>query len=94
MAKLVDGTHSAEKVTNEDDQLPWRDMWCIVQLLERPTLTLRIQHQQVAYFLQVLLRGNVIVDIYGSLKFFLLVSYHWRLAGRREWRCRKTRPIS
>lgn len=50
-------THTTEKVPDEDDQLPWRNMGRIVQLLERPTLALGVQYQQIAYTLKVLLCG-------------------------------------
>jgi hypothetical protein len=80
-------THSTEEMSDEDDQLPGRNVRRIVQLLERAALALRIQHQQVAYAVQVLLGRYVIVDVYCPLELFLSVLEDRCLAGGREWRC-------
>jgi hypothetical protein len=75
-------------VADEDDQLPRRDVGRIVQLLERPTLPLRVQHQQVAHLLQVLFRRQVVVDVDAAFELLLAPLEHRRLAGWRERRSR------
>jgi hypothetical protein len=73
-------------VSDEDDQLAWRNVWRVVQLLEGPTLAFVVQQQQVTHSLQVFLCRQVIVHIQVAFKFLLLLLQDWCLAGGREWR--------
>lgn len=49
---------------NEDDHLSRRNTLALVQVPERPALSLRVQHQQVVYPLKVLLCRQIVVDLH------------------------------
>lgn len=86
-------TYTTEEMADEDDQLSRRDMRCLVQVLERPALSLRIQHKQIVHLLQVLFRRQIIIDIHRTLKLLLLFFQNWCLASWRERRSGLTRCI-
>jgi hypothetical protein len=82
----LEGTHTAEEVANEDDQLARRNSRRLVQLLERPALPLGVEDEEVCDACEVLFGGDAVVDMDGALEFFLLLFQHWCLAGGREGR--------
>jgi len=80
------GTYPTEKVPYEDDQLPRRNMRCLIDVFERRALPLRVQYEQVCDGVQILLCWYVVVDVGGALKLFLLFLQNWCLArGRKGW---------
>lgn len=85
------GTHPAEEMSDEDDQLSRCNALALVQLFEWPRVSLRIKHEQVSYSLQICLRRQIIVDVHIALEieFWLVFLQHGCCAARRERRRRR-----
>ena len=74
--------HAAEKVPDEDDQLPGRNVWRVVELFERSALALGVEYEQITHARKVFLGRQVVGDVDGAFELFLLLLQYWRCAGR------------